>query len=383
MANRRRRQRKDTFNEYLRKLYFNPSVAGSFMGFTKFWDSVSKRNDFPKGLTKTKVKVWFKNQDMSSIFKLSRSNFPRESVFAPSMNFQFDADLADFSKLKFHNDLVTFHLVLVDIFSRKMYVQPLKSKKGPEVKRAFQEIFSGGNIPKRLHFDKGTEFYNKHVLSYLKEKDIHFFSSHTVVKASFAEIAIRYLKLRIYKFLYDQNGFRYIDNLQDIVDSYNNTIHTATGVAPSSVNAENQLQLYLKKYVPQINKRARRKQVTSYSVGDLVRLSRRKPILSRKSYFEQFTQEIFRVRYVIKSTPPRYLIEDLLSEPVIGSFYGFQLVKLSYDPNRTYKIEKIIRYRGSGRKKEALIKWSNYDKKFNSWILASQVRKYVSSKNEK
>ena len=122
--------------------------------------------------------------------------------------------------------------------------------------------------------------------------------------------------------MYDENGFRFIDNLQNIVDSYNNTIHTATGVAPYNVNFENQLQLYLKIFLPKINKLTRDKRKSSFAKGDLVRLSCTNPLLSRKSYFEQFTQEIFRERYVIlkELPPPHYLIEDPLSEPLIGSF---------------------------------------------------------------
>lgn len=60
---------------------------------------------------------------------------------------------------------------------------------------------------------------------------------------------------------------------------------------------------------------------------------------------------------------------------VTDVFYEKELQKDTYDPTSTYKIDKIIRSRGLGDRKEVLVKWKGYPNKFNSWILASTLYK--------
>ena len=78
----------------------------------------------------------------------------------------------DVSSLSSENDGVKFLLVTVDIFSKYLYLQPLQSKKGVEVKKFLENIFDKGRQPKVCRFDMGKEFSNKVVEKFLKEKNI-------------------------------------------------------------------------------------------------------------------------------------------------------------------------------------------------------------------
>ena len=64
----------------------------------------------------------------------------------------------------------------------------------------------------------------------------------------------------------------------------------------------------------------------------------------------------------IKNTVPwRYVISDLNSEEIIGSFYEKELQKTN---QKEFRIEKVIKRNGN----KLYVKWKGYDNSFNSWI---------------
>ena len=59
--------------------------------------------------------------------------------------------------------------------------------------------------------------------------------------------------------------------------------------------------------------------------GDHVRMSRKKHMFE-KEHAATWTEEIFKIKEVIyKSTPPTFIIEDLLGEEIKDKFYKEQL----------------------------------------------------------
>ena len=66
---------------------------------------------------------------------------------------------------------------------------------------------------------------------------------------------------------------------------------------------------------------------------------------------------------IIPTKPVTYSINDLMGEPITGSFYQQELQKAK---QQTFRIEKVIRR--DNKKKMALVKWSGYPDKFNSWL---------------
>ena len=60
-------------------------------------------------------------------------------------------------------------------------------------------------------------------------------------------------------------------------------------------------------------------------------------------------------------------MEDMLKEQIKGWFYPQQVQKVKVNPRKRYATENILKYRGKGSKKEALIKLRGYGEKFNTW----------------
>lgn len=65
-------------------------------------------------------------------------------------------DMAKYTK---DNDGITFILLVIDIFSKYVWLQPLQKKTGAETAKAFSAILQTGRKPKRLRTDKGNMIY--------------------------------------------------------------------------------------------------------------------------------------------------------------------------------------------------------------------------------
>ena len=116
----------------------------------------------------------------------------------------------------------------------------------------------------------------------------------------------------------------------------------------------------------------------SFEIGDLVRLSRANTPF-KKSYQENFTEEIFKIHTRIPSHPPRYKVKDLTDEIVKGSYNEPELQKVHIIGSLEdieYKIDKIVATKTIGGKKYSLIKWYGYSDKFNSYIPTTKVKNY-------
>ena len=79
-------------------------------------------------------------------------------VIIGGLHDQYDADLANMQKLKEKNDGVRFLLIIIDMFSHHLWVEPLLNKTEENVIEAFQSIFQRTPKPRRLRTDHGGEF---------------------------------------------------------------------------------------------------------------------------------------------------------------------------------------------------------------------------------
>ena len=86
--------------------------------------------------------------------------------------------------------------------------------------------------PNKVWVDKGSEFNNRSMKSWLEKNDIEMYSSHYEGKSVAAEWFVRNLKTRIYKCMISISKNAYIDKLDDIVNRYNNTYHRAVKMKP-------------------------------------------------------------------------------------------------------------------------------------------------------
>ena len=100
------------------------------------------------------------------------------------------------------NKGITFLLCVIDIYSKYAWVFPLKDKKGVTIVNGFQKILGDSKRKtNKIWVDKGSEFYNRSMESWLEKNDIEMYSTHNEGKSAVAERFIRTLRNKIYKYL--------------------------------------------------------------------------------------------------------------------------------------------------------------------------------------
>ena len=81
-----------------------------------------------------------------------------------------------------------FLLCVTDIYSKYAWVIPLKDKIGITITHAFQKILDESNCkPNKIWVDKGSEFYNRSMKSWLEKNDIEMYSTYNEGKSVLAE----------------------------------------------------------------------------------------------------------------------------------------------------------------------------------------------------
>ena len=339
----------------MEETYFDISKPGSVGG-------VNNLAKYSKANVKD-VKQWLKSQDTYTLHKPVRNNFRRRRVFTKGINDLWQADLVDLSSLARYNDNYRFILMCIDVFSKKAHAVPLKSKNANVVRDAFEAIIEEhGSKPEHLQTDKGTEFKNVIVQNYLTQQNIKFYTTENeTIKAGVCERLNRTIKEKMFRYFTHKSTLRYVDILQDLMNSYNNTFHRSIKMAPNDVNTFNEHVVFRTLYKP---KTLPRKFI--FKVGDKVRISEaRQPF--QKGYLPHWTEEIFTIYKQHRTDPQTYEIKDYNGEVLKGKFYVEELQKVDKKDD-IFKVEKVMRTRKRLGKTEYLVKWRGYPEKFNSWV---------------
>ena len=91
----------------------------------------------------------------------------------------WSVDLADMQLISKFNKEVKFLLWVVDIYSKYSCDISLKDKKVITITNTFQNNLDVSNHnSNKIWVDKGCEFYNRSMKSFLKNKDIEMYSTH-------------------------------------------------------------------------------------------------------------------------------------------------------------------------------------------------------------
>ena len=250
-----------------------------------------------------------------------------------------------------YNKGIRFLLCVIDIFSKYAWVVPLKDKKDVSIVAAFQSILKQSNRkPNKIWVGKGSEFYNASFKKWLRDNDIVMYSTHNEGKSVVAERFIRTLKSKIYIHMTSISKNVYIDKLDDIVDDYNNTYHTAIKMKP--INVKDNTYINTDK---EINNKD-----PIFKVGDHVRISKDKNIFA-KDYTPNWSEEVFVITKVKNTVLCTYVINDLNGEEITGTFYEKELQKTNQEE---FRIEKVIKRNDD----KIYVKWKGYDSSINSWI---------------
>ena len=166
--------------------------------------------------------------------------------------------------------------------------------------------------------------------------------------------------------------------LQDIVKSYNNSIHRTIGCRPIDVTSANAGELREEVYGKKKKKTVKDKK--DIKVGDIVRISKVKSVFA-KGYLPNWTEELFTVASInTKYSPTTYKLKDYNEEIIEGSFYRHEIQKVSHTDD-SFLVEKIIRTQKRGNETWCLVKWRGYPSSMNSWVRRRDISKVIDREN--
>ena len=296
----------------LHAVFTTPSAPGSF-------SSVQNLKRYAGELLRN-VKKYLSGEDAYTLHKQQRIRFPRRRTYSKKIADLYQADLADLSNISRYNDGFKYLLTCIDVFSKKAWAIPLRTKTAREVAEAFEKILRDGKC-NMSQSDKGSEFVGSTFQNMLKKHGIKFYTSENEdIKAAVVERFNRTLKTKMYKYFTFKNTRRYIDVLQDLIDSYNSTYHRSIGMAPDQVTAANESLVRTRLYPvnkPKIFK-------WKYKPGDLVRIAKQKMPFA-KGYVGNWSRELFKIKSRISTLPVTYELTVLLDETIKGKFYTQEL----------------------------------------------------------
>ena len=296
----------------LKKFYLDPKFPGSYSGAYKFYQEV--KNIHPK-VTLKKVNEFLKSQDAYTLHKRTRKpKFRRTLVFKPRDLWQID--LLDMQKYSKENDGYRYICVIIDCFSRYVWVKPLKNKTGKATVKALALLLMNER-PKLIQADQGTEFFNRNVKRMLEAFGPKLYHTYTDKKAAIVERVQRTLRGRLGRLFTKRGNFKWIDKIDDIVTAYNNTHHSSIKMKPADVDEEHIANIFF-------NSLPNLKKTNKFSNGDRVRILIKKNQFA-KEFEKSWSEEIFKIKRIQNTNPITYLIEDLDGEDIIGGFYTEEL----------------------------------------------------------
>ena len=271
-----------------------------------------------------KINDFLRQNDIHGVYRrIVKKKFPRRRVVARFPFEIFMGDLLEYPNYKSVNHGYKFILILIDCFTKMLYVAPMKRKDADHSAQAFNAIFDQfDRFPINLVTDGGKEFFNKEVQKVFDNYGINHYKcpTKTKTKASVAERVIRTMKSKFERYFYKTKTHNWTDVLDQFVQNYNSVPHSSHGLPPQDVNDENRETVYKRLY-PNKNITV----VCKLKLGDKVRIIREKDEFE-KGYTENWSEEIYQIYKVFQSNEVCwYKVQNLNGEKLKGIWYYYQL----------------------------------------------------------
>jgi hypothetical protein len=294
-------------NDVISKIYFDKSGYGSIK--TTFEDA--KKID--KTITIEDVKEFF---DKNVEKKTQLKNY--NSFVAPYPYYEYQFDLFFIKDSEDQEDKVG--AIMIDIFTKYMWVVAIESKKeGPVASALMECINKMGHKPEILYSDDETALSTDAIQKYLKDENIKHIITRT--HAWFAERAIRTFKEMLYKRIENSKEKKpqWKDFIFEILLTYNNKLkHSSTNHTPNEArNNKNELNVKINMLMHSKHNR----KYPMLKIGDKVKIYRKKRTgeKSHTSYWsedsyelEEITRSLGQPYFKVKGLSRRYLRSELL-----------------------------------------------------------------------
>lgn len=350
--------------ESIKRLFHDPNDSSSFSSKRNLERSLSSKGIAAK---KSDIEKFVKSDIVYSLHLPARRRFPRNQYIVPHPQHTAQADVVDMQAFEASNNGYRYLLTIIDMFSKKAYVYPLKSKSGKEIASKFVQLFKTYR-PTKIQTDRGGEFRNSEVKKLFEDHHVLlYFSLNSDIKCGVVERFNRTLKSRMFKYFSSRGTRKFIDVLPALIRGYNKSYHSTIKMSPDDVGNHNVSTVFSNIYgsnnsraiiIDNINHRQ-----APLQINDAVRLRYElKPM--EKSFYPNWTDEIFYIHSVIRGmTRLMYRVKNGAGDLISRRFYHEELQRV--DPES--KTRAIV-LRRNRKKKLVLVKWLNHPRDKTSWV---------------
>jgi hypothetical protein len=285
------------------------------------------KQDYPP-LKKIDLVDWFRNQRTYLLFKNLARKYRKNPIVSKVIDHIWNIDLVELAHPE-ENNGYRYILCAIDNLSKFAWIRALQNKQQGTVRDAFQDIIdTSGRRPQIVGADVGPEFNNNTFKNFLEQQNIRLYLLYAPDKAVLAERFIQTLKFRIYRYLHRNNTNNFIQAIDQIVDNYNNSVHSRTKFRPIDVNQENQRQCFLNLYKYSYKTLEKQK----FNVGDRVFIPiyvGKDPTKMRARFRQpRYDPDVHVIEKVLFTSPRyKYVVRKPNGNIIRNTFYADQLVK--------------------------------------------------------
>lgn len=320
----------------LEKLYYDARTG--FQGIEKLYRKAHLINN---DIKLEDVKNFIQSQPSYQLTKPVNKNIKYSTTVSPKIrnNFQLDIMyLPDPST----TDGYKYLLTCIDVYSRMVFVQLLKTKTGQEVFDKFKFLLRKSGMPNNINLDLGSEFIDNKFTKFCEDNGIKvwFSSVNQDNKNSIIERFHRTLRNMILKYKM-ATGEPYIKKIPELIFNYNTTYHSTIKDYPMNIwrGVHENKQEITRVHYP-------------FKVGDLVRTINTKNIFDKKSSLNTYTKKVYEITRIEGRS---YFLDDLEK-----AYRGHELI-LANGGNLTSELDEKIKEDNKTRKVERELKRENID----------------------
>ena len=238
--------------------------------------------------------------------------FKRRYIYSPGIDAIWTSDLILIPKYAKQNKGYKYILTIMDIFSKFAWIRVSRKKDKITITNAFEDIIKKSNRKcQKLWSDGGGEYDNHYFRKMLENYDIEPYRTESELKAIMAERFNQTLMNKIAKMFTERDNHRYIDDIERIVDEYNNTYHSSIKMTPKQASKnQNEGIVYYNLYNKRRREMIKRNIKHKFKVGDFVRIYKFKKIFE-KGYDPKWSNEIFAIYKYNNTIPNTYKIKSI------------------------------------------------------------------------
>ena len=141
------------WKDTLKSIYFDPLHPAAFAGPKKLHQVVKELGH--KNISQKDIRQFLQDEDAFSLQRPLSYKFKRNRVVTTGLDQLWDIDLADVSNIERYNKNVRFLFILIDVFSRHLWVVPIPNKKHTSIVNGLKLVFASGRKPQTLRSDSG------------------------------------------------------------------------------------------------------------------------------------------------------------------------------------------------------------------------------------